>query len=185
MKKLNFMKQLIKPIFLVISTLLVLSCNFDSNIPLFELKENHQLGIEFSNDLAYSDEFNVYKYRNFYNGGGVAIGDINNDGLMDIYFTSNQKENKLFLNEGGFSFKDITVTAGVGGSKAWSTGVSMVDINADGFIDIYVCNSGDVVGDNKQNELFINQGDGSFKEQAQLYNLADQGKSRWNFCRYK
>ena len=177
MKKLNFMKQLIKPIFLVISTLLVLSCNFDSNIPLFELKDNHKIGIEFSNDLAYSDEFNVYKYRNFYNGGGVAIGDINNDGLMDIYFTSNQKENKLFLNEGGFSFKDITVTAGVGGSKAWSTGVSMVDINADGFIDIYVCNSGDVVGDNKQNELFINQGDGSFKEQAQLYNLADQGFS--------
>ena len=162
---------------LFIAFIVLYSCSPVSDAPLFELKDNSQTGMEFSNDLAYSDEFNVYKYRNFYNGGGVAIGDINNDGLMDVYFTSNQKENKLFLNEGGFSFKDITATAGVGGSKAWSTGVSMVDINADGFIDIYVCNSGDVVGDNKQNELFINQGDRSFKEQAQMYNLADQGFS--------
>ena len=165
----------IHPLF--IAFIVLYSCSPVSDAPLFELKDNNQIGMEFSNDLAYSDEFNVYKYRNFYNGGGVAIGDINNDGLMDVYFTSNQKENKLFLNQGGFSFKDITVNAGVGGSKAWSTGVSMVDINADGFIDIYVCNSGDVVGDNKQNELFINQGDGSFKEQAQMYNLADQGFS--------
>ena len=99
----------IRPLF--IAFIALYSCSTVSDAPLFELKDNHQIGIEFSNDLAYSDEFNVYKYRNFYNGGGVAIGDINNDGLMDIYFTSNQKENKLFLNEGGFSFKDITARA--------------------------------------------------------------------------
>ena len=144
---------------------------------LFERMDNSQIGIGFSNDLTYSDDFNVYQYRNFYNGGGVAIGDINNDGWVDVYLTANQKENKLFLNQGGFTFKDVTAQAGVGGMRAWSTGVTMVDINADGFLDIYVCNSGDVKGDNKENELFINQGDGTFLEQAKAYNLADNGFS--------
>ena len=119
----------------------------------FELLSPEITGINFSNDLVSSNEFNVYKYRNFYNGGGVAIGDINNDGLQDIYLTSNLNENKLYLNKGDFKFEDITKKANVGGAKAWSTGVSMVDINADGFLDIYVCNSGDVTGDNKQNEF--------------------------------
>ena len=127
--------------------------------------------------MVSTDVFNVYKYRNFYNGGGVAIGDINNDGLQDIYLTSNLNENKLYLNKGNFTFTDITITANVGGSKAWSTGVSMVDINADGFLDIYVCNSGDVEGDNKQNELFINNTDGTFTEKAVEYGLADLGYS--------
>ena len=117
----------------------------------FELLPAETTGIQFSNDLVSTDDFNVYKYRNFYNGGGVAIGDINNDGLQDIYLTSNMNQNKLYLNKGNFQFEDITETAKVGGTKAWSTGVSMVDINADGYLDIYVCNSGDVKGDNKQN----------------------------------
>ena len=151
----------------------IISCDSKT----FELKQNNLIGIDFTNNLKFSDDFNVYKYRNFYNGGGVALGDINNDDLLDIYLTSNQGENRLFLNLGGFKFKNITEFAGVSGNKAWSTGVTMVDINGDGFLDIYVCNSGDVEGDNKQNELFINNGDLTFKESALKYNLNDEGFS--------
>jgi len=144
---------------------------------LMKLMDNDKLGIDFQNTLQYTNEFNVYKYRNFYNGGGVSIGDINQDGLADIYLTSNQDSNRLYLNQGDFAFKDITVSAGVQGSRAWSTGTTMVDINADGYLDIYVCNSGDVAGDNKENELFINQGDMTFVESAEAYGLNDQGYS--------
>ena len=144
---------------------------------IFELLDASKTGISFSNDLTYDNDFNVYKYRNFYNGGGVSIGDINNDNLPDIYFTSNQNQNKLYLNKGNFQFEDITVKANIGGSKPWSTGVTMVDINADGYLDIYVCNSGDLEGENKQNELFINNGDLTFTEKAIEYNLADKGFS--------
>lgn len=144
---------------------------------LFELKDNKAIGIEFRNDLTYTSEFNVYKYRNFYNGGGVAIGDINNDGLADVFLTSNQGPNRLFLNKGNWKFEDITESAGVGGERAWSTGVTMADVNADGLLDIYVCNSGDVAGDNKENELYINQGNLQFSEQAAEYNLNDKGYS--------
>ena len=159
----------------LIFILIVLIISCDSKT--FELKQNNLIGIDFTNNLKFSDDFNVYKYRNFYNGGGVALGDINNDDLLDIYLTSNQGENRLFLNLGGFKFKNITEFAGVSGNKAWSTGVTMVDINGDGFLDIYVCNSGDVKGDNKQNELFINNGDLTFKESALKYNLNDEGFS--------
>lgn len=165
----------------IISLLVLLnvSCNKNVEEPqkTFELLDASKTGVNFSNDLTYSNDFNVYKYRNFYNGGGVAIGDINNDGLPDIYFTSNQNQNKLYLNLGNFKFKDITEKALVGGTKPWSTGVTMVDINADGFLDIYVCNSGDLNGENKQNELFINNGDLTFTEKAAAYNLADKGFS--------
>ena len=167
-----------KKIYSLLLLSLLVSCNETVNKePQFELLTAKTTGINFSNDLVSTDVFNVYKYRNFYNGGGVAIGDINNDGLQDIYLTSNLNENKLYLNKGDFTFTDITITANVGGSKAWSTGVSMVDINADGFLDIYVCNSGDVEGDNKQNELFINNTDGTFTEKAVEYGLADLGYS--------
>lgn len=144
---------------------------------VFESLETSETGIDFSNNLSYNNEFNVYKYRNYYNGGGVAIGDINNDSLPDIYFTSNLEKNRLYLNLGNFKFKDITENAKVGGSRPWSTGVTMVDINSDGYMDIYVCNSGDLKGENKQNELFINNGDQTFKEMAADYNLDDKGFS--------
>ena len=156
---------------------LLTACTDDTLETQFVLKDNTQIGVSFENNLSYSDDFNVYKYRNYYNGGGVAIGDINNDGWVDLYFTANQSENKLYLNQGDFTFKDITATAGVGGARAWSTGVAMVDINADGLLDIYVCNSGDIAGDKKENELFINQGDGTFIDRAEEYNLADKGFS--------
>ncbi len=145
--------------------------------PVFELLEAKNTGIDFTNTLEYDNEFNVYRYRNYYNGGGVAIGDINNDSLPDIYFIANQKKNILYLNKGDFQFEDITAKAQVGGTRPWSTGVSMIDINADGFLDIYVCNSGDLNGENKQNELFINQKDSTFKEMAEAYNLDDKGFS--------
>ena len=156
--------------------LLVSSCTLES-INLFQLIPSQESGITFSNDLYYTDEFNVYKYRNFYNGGGVAMGDVNNDGLIDIYFSANQKPNELYLNQGDFTFLNVTEQAGVGGEKAWATGVTMVDINADGWLDIYVCNSGDLQGDNKQNELFINNQDGTFTEDAKRYGLDDKGFS--------
>jgi hypothetical protein len=167
-----------KKIYPLILCVFLISCA-DSEVkkPQFELLNAATTGINFSNDLVSTDTFNVYRYRNFYNGGGVAIGDINNDGLQDVFLTSNLNENKLYLNKGKFTFEDISKTANIGGSKAWSTGVSMVDINADSFLDIYVCNSGDVAGDNKQNELFINNGDGTFTEKAIEYGLADLGFS--------
>src|SRR4029077_4713276 len=117
--------------------------------------------------LKFDQDFNIYTYRNFYNGGGVGLGDVNNDGLIDLFLISNQAENRLFLNKGNFKFEDITARAGVGGTKSWSTGVAMADVNGDGLLDIYVCNSGDVKGDDKENELFINNGDLTFTEQAE------------------
>ena len=115
-------------------------------------------GIDFQNTLRDTEEENVYTFRNFYNGAGVGIGDFNNDGLADLFFCGNQVDNKLYLNRGNFSFLDITEKAGVSSSNVWSTGVSIVDINGDGWLDIYVCKSGDIKGENRNNELFINQG---------------------------
>ena len=142
---------------------------------LFTKLDSTQTGIAFNNTIENEEDFNIFFYRNFYNGGGVAIGDINNDDLPDIYLTSNRGKNKLFLNKGNFEFEDITDTAMVSGSKAWSTGVVMVDINADGYLDIYVCNAGYIKGDDQKNELFINNGDNTFTENAATYNLADSG----------
>jgi hypothetical protein len=150
--------------------------------PLFKEISAGESGIYFENRLTFDAAFNIYTYRNYYNGGGVGLGDVNNDGFIDIYLTANMLPNKLFLNKGNFKFEDITVPAKVAGTKAWSTGVSMADVNGDGLLDIYVCNSGDIKGDNKQNELFINQGNNAngipeFKEEAEKYGLADKGFS--------
>ncbi len=142
---------------------------------LFKKLSSSETGVKFVNKLSFDQDFNIYTYRNFYNGGGVATGDINNDGLVDIYFSSNLGENKLYLNKGNFKFEDITEQAGVAGTRAWSTGVSMADVNGDGRLDIYVCNSGDIKGDNRENELFINNGDLTFTERAAEYGVADKG----------
>lgn len=163
-----------------ISLALLFACakpKVEKSSPLFLQVGQDSSGLTFSNDLSFDEEFNIFTYRNYYNGGGVALGDVNGDSLLDIYFTANMASNKLFLNRGNLKFEDVTEAAGVGGSRAWSTGVAMADINGDGLLDIYVCNSGDISGDNKQNELFINQGDGSFSEEAAAYGLADQGFS--------
>ncbi len=137
--------------------------------------------IDFINQVHNTKDFNIFTYRNFYNGGGVAIGDINNDGLPDVYLTANRKENKLYLNKGDFQFEDISISSKTIGKNAWSTGVVMVDINADGLLDIYVCNAGNVKGDDQKNELFVNNGPSTssgtitFTEKAAEYNLADNG----------
>src|SRR6478735_7171892 len=142
---------------------------------LFRQLDPSETHIHFSNDLSYDAKFNIYTYRNFYNGGGVAIGDINNDGLPDIFFTANMTQSKLYLNKGNLQFEDITQKAGIGKKGKWSTGVSMADVNGDGLLDIYVCNSGDVQGDNKPNELYINNGDLTFTEKAHEFGLDDKG----------
>ncbi len=171
------MKQILIAAFLLSMGFACKQKNEPSSPPLFEQIPSEFSGVNFRNDLVFDESFNIFTYRNFYNGGGVALGDVNNDGLLDIYFTSNQGKNQLYLNRGDFKFENVTDQAGVAGTRAWSTGVAMADVNADGFLDIYVCNSGDISGDNKQNELFINNGDGTFTEQAEAYGLADQGFS--------
>lgn len=165
--------------FVLIGTL-VISCSKPKKVgeaPLFTALATERTHIDFQNTLTSTNDFNIYKYRNFYNGGGVGIGDVNNDGLLDVYLTANQLPNRLYLNRGNFVFEDVTEKAKVAGKAAWSTGVAMVDVNADGWLDIYVCNSGDVKGDDKQNEFFINNRDGSFTERAEEMGLADRGFS--------
>lgn len=144
---------------------------------LFNLVPATHTGINFVNAIENQKNFNIFKYRNFYNGGGVAIGDINNDGLADVYLTGNMETNKLYLNKGNMQFEDITEKAGVGGNKPWSTGVAMADVNGDGLLDIYVSNAGNMKGNNHDNDLYINNGDLSFTEKAEAYNLAKTGFS--------
>lgn len=153
-----------------------MSCNQqDKDETLYRLLTD--TGIDFSNDLNYTEELNPYTYRNFYNGGGVALGDINNDGLLDVFFTGNLVDNKLYLNQGDWKFRDITDNAGVGSEGSWSTGATFVDINADGYLDLYVCKAGPPGGPNRHNQLFINQGDLTFVDQSEEYGLDIVGLS--------
>ena len=130
-----------------------------------------ETGIAFENKITDTDTLNILDYLYYYNGGGVAIADFNNDGLPDIYFTSNQGSNKLYLNKGSFKFEDITDKAGVQGKGNWKTGVTVADVNGDGLLDIYVCEVGGYKSFKGRNELFINNGDLTFTESAQAYGL--------------
>jgi hypothetical protein len=166
------------PLFLFIIVFTTLcACNGGNKQTLFTLQNNDALGINFANKLNDQDRTNVFTFRNYYNGGGVAIGDVNNDGLNDVYLTSNMGGNQLYINKGNWKFENVTDKARVKGTKYWSTGATMVDINGDGWLDIYVCHSGNARGNEKGNELFINQHDGTFKEEAQKYGLVDSGLS--------
>lgn len=138
--------------------------------PLFTPMD-HTTGITFENRLQEQDAFNVLEYEYFYNGGGVAAGDLNNDGLADLYFTANMSEDRLYVNLGNWSFKDITQQSGIRHSPAWTTGVTMADVNGDGLLDIYVCRSGDVMPERRRNSLYINLGNLTFRDEAATYGL--------------
>jgi enediyne biosynthesis protein E4 len=158
-------------LFLFALLFLLASCHRKEN--LFVSLSSSKTNIDFTNTLEKHKAFGILYYLYYYNGGGVAIGDINNDGLPDIYFTANNKGgNKLYLNKGNFEFEDITEKAGVAGTSDWCTGVTMADVNGDGLLDIYVCavqGEHDLHG---RNELFINNGNGTFTESAEKYGLA-------------
>ena len=128
-------------------------------------------GIDFRNNVQDTKDENIFRFRNFYNGGGVAIGDIDNDGRPDVFLTSNQGENKLYLNKGNWQFTDITPGSGLRQDSMWSTGAMMVDINHDGWLDIYVCNSGHMTDGNRRNKLYINNHNNTFTESAAAYGL--------------
>lgn len=147
--------------------------------PLFNLLDSTRTHIQFANTLTESPEKNILLYQYFYNGAGVAVGDLNGDGLQDIYFTGNMTDDKLYLNKGHLQFEDVTDIAGVAGRRdGWKTGVTMVDINGDNRTDIYVCYSGSNPVDKRRNQLFINQGNDPqgiphFTEEAEKYGIAD------------
>ncbi len=180
------MKRLATVLIMVLSAcLLLLSCkqqNSEAGNKVFSRLDASETGIAFKNVVTISEDLDVFRYRNYYNGGGVAIGDLNNDGLPEIFLTSNMELNRLYLNKGNketdpLQFEDITEKAGIQHDKIWSTGVSMADVNGDGLLDIYVCNAGDVKGGRRENELYINNGNLTFTEQAAAYGLADAGFS--------
>lgn len=172
----NYFSKLINFGAILIIIFIFFSCNKSQKKDgLFELIDASDSGIDFENKVTNRDDFNIFTYRNFYNGGGVAVGDINNDGLPDIYFTANMGDNKLYLNKGNFKFEDITAKAGVSEAMKWSTGVVMVDINSDGLLDIYVCNAGYQKGVSQENALYINNGDLTFTESAAKYGLNEDG----------
>jgi hypothetical protein len=165
--------------FAVVMILIMTGCTSpqEEKSTLFTKLASAQTRVTFVNTNKEDEKNNILSYEYFYNGGGVALGDINNDGLVDIYFSANQAENKLYLNKGNFQFDDITAKAGVAGPRGWRTGVVMVDINDDGFLDIYVCRSGPEHPIYRSNLLFVNNGNLTFTEKAKQYGLDDASYS--------
>lgn len=141
----------------------------------FELLAPKQTGVSFVNQLTESAQENIITYEYFYNGGGVAAGDFNNDGKTDLIFTSNQEAAKIYLNQGDLKFKDITQQTGINTQKGWKTGITLADVNNDGWLDIYISYSGNVTKNNRRNKLFINQKNLTFKEEAKSYGIDDFG----------
>ena len=165
-------KQYLSIILLLVA---LLSCSKKDT--LFKEISPKKSNIIFENKLNQTEEFNLIEYLYFYNGGGVAVGDINNDGLNDIYLSANQEENKLYLNKGNFIFEDITAKANLSSPGGWKTGVVMIDINGDGFLDIYQNRLGGYKNINGKNQLYINNRDLTFTEVAQDYGLDFEGFS--------
>ena len=145
--------------------------------PLFLKVPSTETGISFNNKLPETPDLNIITYEYFYNGGGVAAGDFNNDGLVDLFYTSNIQPNRLYLNKGNWKFEDITRSSGAGGRRGWKTGTTIADVNGDGYLDIYVCYSGDLDSTMRANQLLINNGDLTFKDRAKEYGIADMGYS--------
>ncbi|MFD0863524.1 CRTAC1 family protein [Sungkyunkwania multivorans] len=160
---------MIRQLFAVLAALIALGCNKER--PLFSDLSNEDTGISFVNQLTETKDLSILDYLYFYNGGGIAIGDINNDDLPDIFFSGNQVKNKLYINKGNLQFEDATAQAGVAGNSSWNTGAVMGDVNGDGHLDIYVCAVVGLKGFGGHNELYINNGDGTFTESASKYGL--------------
>src|SRR5215208_5888935 len=144
--------------------------------PLFELLSPTATGISFANELPEKAEFNIINYLYYYNGGGVAVGDIDNDGLQDLYFSSNLGANRLYRNKGNYEFEDVTDRAGVRGPEGWKTGVTMADVNGDGRVDIYV-SAVSYLAMHGHNVLYLNNGDGTFTDRTKELGLDFAGYS--------
>ncbi len=149
---------------------------------LFEVLESKETGLSFSNELKARPDFNMLRYMYFYNGAGVGAGDLNNDGLPDLFFASNQQQNKLYLNKGNLRFEDITAKAGIPQDGGWSTGISIADVNDDGLLDIYVCRVGNYESLHSRNQLLIckgisTEGIPAYKDEAAAYGLDFSGFS--------
>lgn len=169
--------------------LLVIACGNENNSPteevkktdtaaLFELVPTEHSGLTFTNNIIENDSINYFRFMHLYMGAGVATGDINNDGLPDLFFNSNMEANQLYLNKGGLKFEDISQSAGINDAEGFTTGVTMADVNGDGWLDIYVCKSGWYEDPSmKQNLLFINNKNSTFTESAAQYGLNDIGNS--------
>ena len=161
----------------LVGVFFLVACRENKTPTAFLSLPDHKTNIRFHNTLTETGHFNIIEYLYFYNGGGVSTGDINNDGLVDIYFTANQLQNRLYLNKGDFVFEDITETAGVAGTGNWKTGTTMADVNGDGFLDIFICGVGNYKFFNGKNHLLINNGDLTFSDQTDAYGLTFQGFS--------
>ena len=149
---------------------------------MFEALDAKHTGLDFINKLTPTHEFNVFKYMYFYNGAGVGAGDFNNDGLIDFFFAANQGQNKLYLNTGNMHFKDVTAEAHIPDDGGWSTGVSVVDINNDGLLDIYICRVGNYETLHSHNQFLICQGIDKngvpyYEDEAKEYGLDFSGFS--------
>ena len=149
---------------------------------LFEVLESKATGLSFSNKLTATPAFNMLKYMYFYNGAGVAAGDFNKDGLIDLFFAGNQVQNRLFLNKGNLQFNDVTAQAKIPDDKGWSTGVSVADVNEDGLLDIYVCRVGHYETLQSKNQLLVCKGIDAngipfYSDEAEKYGLAFSGFS--------
>ena len=153
----------------------------NSSSYLFETVSPESSGIEFANIVTEDAEHNIISYIYYYNGGGVATGDVNNDGLSDLFFVSNMGNNKLYLNKGDLKFEDISDKANISGNASWQTGVTLVDINNDGFLDIYICAVSEYLDFKGHNELYINNGDNTFTEKAKDYGLDFKGYSTQSY----
>lgn len=171
------MKKIYK--YLPLISILLFSCKKEIQRPalFFEMVNSKESGINFSNDLTDTNDLNIVEYLYYYNGGGVAIGDINNDGLDDIFFTANQLPDRLYLNMGNMKFKDITENSGIVMDSSWSTGVTMADVNNDGYLDIHISKLGNFKDFNSHNLLYVNNGDNTFTESSKIYGLDFSGFS--------